>query len=186
MAGKGAPMALRASRLFDGHACVDQPTVLVDEGRIVAVEQGPVDPPAPFDVVDLGDATMLPGLIDTHVHLGFDASPDPVARMIADDDGTLLLGMRLAARRSLAAGVTTVRDLGDRGYLALALRDWFSRAEVGPEILASGPPVTVTGGHCHFMGGAADDEGELRKGVRARGQDFGADLRPAEDRKSVV
>jgi imidazolonepropionase-like amidohydrolase len=88
---------------------------------------------------------------------------------MADDDAALVLRMRLAARRALAAGVTTVRDLGDRGYLGVALRDWFrAGAEAGPEILAAGPPITVSGGHCHFMGGVADGELEVRRGVRAR------------------
>lgn len=164
-------LALRGARLFDGEgaAVVEQPLVLVDGGRIAAVEAGAVEPPAGAEVVDLGDLTLMPGLVDTHVHLGFDASFDPVGRMMADDDHALLLRMRLAARQNLVAGVTTVRDLGDRAYLAVALRNWFRESkELGPEILASGPPITVTGGHCHFMGGQADDEAELRRGVRVR------------------
>lgn len=111
----------------------------------------------------------MPGLVDTHVHLGFDGGLDPVGAMMAADDHALLLSMRLAARQNLAAGVTTVRDLGDRSYLAVALRNLFREGqELGPEILTSGPPITVTGGHCHFMGGQADDEAELRRGVRTR------------------
>ncbi len=164
-------LALRAARLFDGEngALVEQPLVLVDGGRIAAVDTGPVEPPAGAEIVDLGDVTLMPGLIDTHVHLGFDASLDPVGRMMADDDHTLLLRMRLAARQHLAAGVTTVRDLGDRSHLGVTLRDWLRQnQELGPEILASGPPLTVTGGHCHFMGGEADDAAELRRGVRTR------------------
>ncbi|MBW3557022.1 MAG: amidohydrolase family protein [Actinobacteria bacterium] len=164
-------LALRATRLFDGESAtlVQRPLVLIDSGRIVAVDAGAGEPPAGAEVVELGDVTLIPGLVDTHVHLGFDASADPVARMRADDDGALLLRMRLAAQQHLVAGVTTVRDLGDRGYLAVTLRDWFREGhEVGPEVLASGPPLTVTGGHCHFMGGQADDEAELRRGVRTR------------------
>lgn len=164
-------LALRAARLFDGQSgdLVERPLVLIDGGRVSAVERGAVEPPAGAEVVDLGEVTLMPGLVDTHVHLAFDASADPVARMRADDDAALLLRMRLAARQHLVAGVTTVRDLGDRGYLAVSLRDWFREGhELGPEILASGPPLTVTGGHCHFMGGQADDEAELRRGVRIR------------------
>jgi imidazolonepropionase-like amidohydrolase len=119
-------------------------------------------------VVDLGDVTLLPGLIDAHVHLGFDAGRDPVAQMRSDSDATLLLRMRLAARRALAAGITTLRDLGDRNYLGLTLRDWFRQGpELGPAIIAAGPPITVTGGHCYFMGGEADGELEVRRAVRA-------------------
>lgn len=164
-------LAIRAARLFDGvnDALVQRPLVLVEEGAIVAIESGGVEPPDAAEIVDLGDATLVPGLIDVHVHLGFDAGEDPVAQMLADDDATLLLRMRQAAQRALAAGITTVRDLGDRNFLGLALRDWYrSGAEVGPEIVVAGPPVTVTGGHCYFMGGEADGELEVRRGVRLR------------------
>jgi imidazolonepropionase-like amidohydrolase len=84
-------------------------------------------PDEPGDaLLDFGDATLLPGLIDAHQHLAFDATVDPVAQPDLDDDATLLLRMRLAAQRALAVGVTTIRDLGDRNYLSLALRDWFA------------------------------------------------------------
>jgi imidazolonepropionase-like amidohydrolase len=133
------------------------------------VEQGNVQPPAGYELRDLGEVTLLPGLIDVHVHLGFDASPDPVAQMQADDDLTLLLRMRHFAHAALRGGVTTVRDLGDRNFLAVTLREWFRQnAEPGPEILAAGPPITPTGGHCHFMNGEADGELEVRRGVRLR------------------
>lgn len=164
-------LALRADRLFDGVSAtlLERPLVLIDGGTIVAVESGDVAPPVDAEVVDLGDVTLMPGLIDGHVHLGFNAQSNAVAQMNADDDATLLLRMRLHARQMLAAGITTARDLGDRGYLGTALRDWFaSGAEPGPELLVSGPPVTVTGGHCHFMGGEADGELEVRRGVRER------------------
>jgi imidazolonepropionase-like amidohydrolase len=164
-------LALRAARLFDGtrETLVERPLVTIDEGRIVSIESGAVQPPAGAEVVDLGDVTIMPGLIDVHVHLGFDAGDDPVARMIADDDGALLLRMRLAARVALKAGITTVRDLGDRNFLGITLRDWFrSGAEQGPEVLAAGPPITVTGGHCYFMNGEADGEQGVRVAVRER------------------
>jgi imidazolonepropionase-like amidohydrolase len=143
---------------------------MVEDCRLTAVEHGGVAPPADVEVVDLGrDATLLPGLIDAHVHLGFDASRDPVRQMQADSDATLLLRMRVAAQRALAAGITTVRDLGDRNFLGAALRDWFrTGSELGPDIIAAGPPVTVTGGHCWFMGGEVDGELEIRRAVRAR------------------
>src|SRR5690348_4500471 len=139
-------LVLRAARLFDGTRVVQQPLVMLDNGRIAAVEPETREAPPDAEVVDLGDTTLLPGLIDAHVHLGFDASKEPVAQMLSDSDATLLLRMRLAARRALAAGITTVRDLGDRNYLALTLRDWFRQAaELGPAIVAAGPPITVTG-----------------------------------------
>jgi imidazolonepropionase-like amidohydrolase len=164
-------LALRAARLFDGESAevIERPLLLIEDGRITAVEKGGVQPPAGAEVLDLGDVTLLPGLIDVHVHLGFDASPDPVAQMKADDDLTLLLRMRHFAQQAMLGGVTTVRDLGDRNFLAINLREWFRQnAEPGPEILAAGPPVTPTGGHCHFMNGEADGELDVRRGVRLR------------------
>jgi imidazolonepropionase-like amidohydrolase len=169
--GAESMQVLRAARLFDGVSSrsIEHALVFVDGGVITAVEGG-TQPPEDAEVLDLGNVTLLPGLIDTHVHLGFDAGPDPVANMLADDDTTLILRMRHAAARALAAGITTVRDLGDRRYLGIVLRDWFraGRVEPGPEILTAGPPITVTGGHCHFMGGEADGELEVRRAVRAR------------------
>jgi len=80
--------------------------------------------------------------------------------------------MAEAARRALHAGVTTVRDLGDRGYLALDLRDTGPAGRAGPlpAIVAAGPPITTPGGHCHFLGGAASGERGLRAAVRERAE----------------
>ena len=80
-------LAIRAGRLFDGVEArpVVRPVVLVDAGRITAVLPD-AEPPTGAEVVDLGDATLLPGLIDAHVHLVFDASPDPVGHLAAMDD----------------------------------------------------------------------------------------------------
>jgi hypothetical protein len=83
--------------------------------------QGRGSPPLGVEMVDLGGATLLPGLIDAHV--AFNASPDPVGRFAMATDDEVLDGMRAAARRRLAAGITTVRDLVDRSYLGLRLRD---------------------------------------------------------------
>ena len=105
----------------------------------------------------------------------FDASADPVTHLADVDDATLLLRTRAAALRALAGGVTTIRDLGDRNYVSLTLRDWFrSGAEVGPEVLTAGPPLTTPGGYCWFLGGEADGEEGIRQAVRehaARGVD---------------
>jgi imidazolonepropionase-like amidohydrolase len=170
-------LAIRAGRLFDGvgTALVERPCVLVESGRIVAVLAGGV-PPAGATVVDLGAATLLPGLIDAHVHLVFDAGTDVVGQLAIRSDDELLDRMRAAARATLAAGVTTVRDLGDRGYLAVRLRDELARRPVaGPQVLAAGPPITTSRGHCWFLGGEADGVDGVRAAVRARAE-RGADV----------
>jgi imidazolonepropionase-like amidohydrolase len=77
-------------------------------------------------LVELGDATLLPGLIDAHVHLAFDPGGDVSEHMHADDQATLTARMRQHALQALRAGITTVRYLGDRDYLALAVRDEYA------------------------------------------------------------
>ncbi|MET9879133.1 amidohydrolase family protein [Actinacidiphila glaucinigra] len=122
------------------------------------------------EVIDLGPQTcLLPGLIDSHIHLAFDASANPVASLTATGDDDLLAHMRAAAQSALQAGITTVRDLGDRNYLSLQLvQEFADRPESGPEILAAGPPLTTPGGHCHFFGGEVEGTEALRGAVRER------------------
>jgi imidazolonepropionase-like amidohydrolase len=149
-------LAIRSARLFDGVA--DQlrprPLVLVDQGRIVDVDVTGADPPEGTELVDLGQATLLPGLIDSHTHLVLDASNDPVGHLAGTDDDALLEQCRARARAALAAGITTLRDLGDRRFITLRLREELAaHPEQGPQLLVSGPPVTTPGGHCWFSAG---------------------------------
>ncbi len=164
----------RAAALFDGvsSALLAAPSVVVADGSITAVH-GPAEPvPSGASVIDLPGLTLMPGLIDTHVHLCFDATVDPVGHLAQADDDTLRRQMAAAARRALRAGVTTVRDLGDRGYSALDLRDRGTGPGAGPlpTIVAAGPPITTPGGHCHFLGGAASGDAGLRAAVRERAE----------------
>src|SRR5688572_26224330 len=97
--------ALRAGGLFDGRAALGPGMVLIENGRIKDVDTTGAQPPTGARVVDYGpDAWILPGLIDTHVHLAFDASKDPVSRLGDLDDESVLAGMRLAVGRALDAG----------------------------------------------------------------------------------
>jgi imidazolonepropionase-like amidohydrolase len=142
--------ALRAAWLFDGtgSALSPDPVVVLDGTTIRAVSSGGSVPDGAA-VVDFGGATLLPGLIDTHVHLAFDAGADPVGTLARRSDAEAVQAMIRAARSALRGGVTTVRDLGDRHYLSLGLR---GRPGL-PTVLTAGPPITTPGGHCHFLGG---------------------------------
>ncbi|GAA0583798.1 amidohydrolase family protein [Kribbella sandramycini] len=161
-----AATAIRAARMFDGTNLHGPSTVVIDDGRIIGVDTSPAPVVA---VVDLGDACLLPGLVDAHQHLAFDATADAVRIAAEATDAKLLSVMRSAAQRALHAGVTTVRDLGDRGFLTLTLRELLAKTPGrGPEILAAGPPITTPGGHCHFLGGAATGREELRAAVQER------------------
>ncbi|MEV7090151.1 amidohydrolase family protein [Streptomyces sp. NPDC093085] len=111
--------------------------------------------------------TVLPGLIDAHVHLAFDGGPDPVSTLQDSTDDALFENMRRRGEQLLHSGVTTVRDLGDRNGLALRLASEISdRRTAGPRIVSAGTPVTTIGGHCHFLGGEVSGEAETRDLVR--------------------
>ncbi|MFD6468969.1 amidohydrolase family protein [Streptomyces goshikiensis] len=112
------------------------------------------------------DGTVLPGLIDAHVHLLFDGSPDPVQALESTDE-VLFEEMRRRAGLLLDSGVTTARDLGDRNGLALRLAAAISEGSTqGPRIVSAGTPATTMGGHCHFLGGEVSGEGQVRDLVR--------------------
>ena len=155
---------LRAAWLFDGTgpALIPDPIVVIEGGVIRDVRSGGQIPATAESgtVIDLPGATLLPGLVDTHVHLAFDASADPVGNLGRRRDDEVVAAMADAGRAALRGGVTTIRDLGDHCYLSLGLR---GRADL-PTIVAAGPPITTPGGHCHYLGGAAAPTSE---GVRA-------------------
>jgi len=170
--GRHGLTALRAAWLFDGvsSTLVPGPLVVLDGTFILGVSSGG-SVPAGAAVADLAGATLLPGLIDTHVHLAFDASAGPVGSLARRGDDEVTESMVCAGRTALRGGVTTVRDLGDRGYLSLGLRG----QDGLPAIIAAGPPITTPGGHCHFLGGATPPTPDgMRVAVRdhvARGVD---------------
>ena len=154
----GDRWAVRASRLYDGRRVREGVTVLVEDGVVLEVGPGIL---GEFPVLDLDDdVTLLPGLVDTHAHLCLDASTDVVAGM-AVDDATLLARMTDAADRMLRAGITTVRDLGDRSFLA-------TEVDTPMTVLAAGPPLTTPGGHCWFLGGEVDGRDAMLKAVQER------------------
>lgn len=164
--------ALRAPVVFDGTAFIPGgATVIIDADTIFAVES--YDHPVPVACpVTTYDGTLLPGLVDVHVHLISDAGLGSLERAGGQPDDELDATIRRSLRAQAAAGVTTVRDLGDTRYRAVAFRD---RDEPGaPRIVAAGPPMTVPQGHCHYLGCCVDGPDEIRAAVgehAARGVD---------------
>ena len=153
--------------LWDGVA--DRPAegrfrVRVEQGRIAAIDPEPESAGQPdHEAIDLGGLTLMPGLIDAHVHLGLDPkikTPDEQLAVPEEDRRVRAIGR---ARAMAEAGITTARDLGGGDYLELDLRDGIAEGRVpGPRVLCAGQPLTRPEGHCHFWGGGAATPEEAR------------------------
>jgi imidazolonepropionase-like amidohydrolase len=159
---------LHATRIFDGESLLDSPhEVHVEEGRITAVL--PSRGTGENVSTDLEEATLLPGLVDAHVHLSFDASPDVGALARADTSSTAALRSAMNARRHLAAGVSAVRDLGSPQGIVIDVARAVGTPllPTAPTIVAAGQVLTITGGHGYFMGREVDGPEAVRRGARA-------------------
>lgn len=164
--------AIRCACVFDGEWFTSGPaTVFVDGGSITGIELGHPAVADAVELIDLGDVTVLPGLIDTHVHLVADSGPRALDLVEGYSDGEIDAVITRSLAAQLAGGVTTVRDLGDRRFVAVDRRDaqrvrrsW----PVEPTILASGPPLTVPRGHCWYLGGEVDGPVEIENAVAER------------------
>jgi imidazolonepropionase-like amidohydrolase len=122
-------------------------TIVVENGRIVRMESGHAPPPAGAILIDLKDKTVLPGLVDMHVHLEFEPGTDFRDEAVVTDDYLALVGAKNALL-TVKAGFTTVRDLGSAPRGGFALRDATAKGVIpGPRIIASGPALSIVGGH---------------------------------------
>jgi imidazolonepropionase-like amidohydrolase len=141
--------------------------IVIDADKIKQIVPSAEAPASGVDVtIDLPDATLLPGLIDMHTHLTFDLNSLGYSGLGISTAREALHGAR-NAKRTLEAGFTTVRNLGAFDYSDIALRDAINDGDViGPRIVASGPALGITGGHCdenllppafHFQGGGVAD-----------------------------
>jgi imidazolonepropionase-like amidohydrolase len=158
----------RADVAFDGERELPGGAlVLVDGELIVGVEPAMAAAPDDCHVTDVSGGTLLPGLIDAHVHLCADSGPralDQLPELSASELGNTI-SHSLSAH--LLSGVTAVRDLGDIDWAVVDRRD---TGPGQPHVVASGPPITSVGGHCANMGGEADGHDGLRRAVRQRAE----------------
>lgn len=135
-----------------GRVLTEQTVVVVD-GRVTAIRAGYAAPAAGERVVDLRDAFVLPGLIDSHVHLTHEQNPNGRLDQVTRSDATQAMVGAGFALRTLRAGFTTVADLGGSNEAVFALRDAVRRGDVpGPRIIAAGRAVSVHGGHGDING----------------------------------
>ncbi len=141
---------IHAGRILDvktGNVLTNQ-SIMIEGDKIVSVGAAPAKSMAEVETIDLPNATVMPGLIDVHTHLTFDPKNLGYESLGISVPREALVGAR-NARVTLQAGFTTVRNVGASGYSDIALRDAIDAGDVpGPRILASGPALGITGGHC--------------------------------------
>ncbi len=190
--GKGV-VVLKAAHLIDGtgKAEIQNGVVVVTDNMITAVgAAGQIQIPAGAKVIDLGDATLMPGFIDAHTHiigriLGDPAGTDAVVKDY--DSFAAILGTR-NANNVLLAGFTTIRNVGASNFDDMALRKAINEGWItGPRIMAAGHAIGITGGHCDengfkpglldggIKGGVANGPEEVRAAVRYQVK-YGADV----------
>jgi imidazolonepropionase-like amidohydrolase len=143
-------VAIHAGHVLDvksGKLLLDQ-MIVIDDGKIASVgASAETKVPAGATVIELANATVLPGLIDAHTHLTGDPNFGYEQLGISLPRETLIGAKN--ARITLQAGFTTVRNVAASGYTDVALRDAINAGDVpGPRMLVSGPPLSITGGHC--------------------------------------
>jgi imidazolonepropionase-like amidohydrolase len=165
------PLVLRAPRLLDGTGtpAVTDAALLVEGGRIgyAGPAAGLPEDAGRLPSLEFPGATLLPGLVDAHVHLVASGDPD-LAAGLPKTEAERMLAAVVNARRNLDRGVTLVRDLGAPGAEAvLAGRAVEEGALAGPRVVAAGPAVTMTGGHIPYLGRVTDGVDAMRAAVRA-------------------
>lgn len=160
--------AFLTSKLFDGTIANyrDNTALLIEEQQIIGLVPHS-EVPSEYEKLDLGSLTILPGLIDCHVHLVWNGSHDPNAIMQRESDEKTAVRALVHAFEELMHGIITVRDVGGLYKVVLAVRDAIREGVfTGPRILAAGMPIQMTGGHARNLGLEVDGPYEARKGVR--------------------
>jgi imidazolonepropionase-like amidohydrolase len=155
-----AATLVHAGRLLDVESgkVLERRTIVIEGERVTAIAEGFRQPAEGDTVVDLSSLTVLPGLIDLHTHLTGESSRTSYLDRYQENGPTVALKGALYARRTLEAGFTTVRDLGDSFDASIALRDAIARGWVpGPRIFTSGKSLATTGGHADPSNGLRDD-----------------------------
>jgi imidazolonepropionase-like amidohydrolase len=162
-----AATLIHAGRVIDGLAnqAMSERTIVIDGGRIVAIESGYRAPSVGDRVVDLKNSTLMPGLMDMHVHITSEYSRTSELDRFKKDGPDIALDGAMFAERTLQAGFTTVRDLGDGFRASLALRNAINAGKLaGPRIFAAGKSIATTGGHADPTNGWADHLGGANVG----------------------
>ena len=154
-------IVIQAGQLLDkpGSAPKGPSTIIVKNGKIVEIQSGYNQGPDGATIIDLKDQFVLPGLIDSHVHLDSDAGGNAgLVESITSSDAQTAFRAAMNAKKTLMAGFTTVRNLGDETGATLALRDAIAAGEqAGPRIIDAGRSISTTSGHMDGKNGISED-----------------------------
>ena len=169
----GEVTTLTNVKIWDGIDWSTADSLVMDGDKITALGNGLGQENAQGVVMDCAGATLVPGLIDAHVHMELNPenrkAPAQTSESVAPE-------MAVRAEAMVKAGITTARDLGGGKWLELTLRDQITAGELlGPRLLCSGQPITTPEGHCHFWGGGCSNLEEALE-VIARQDRRGVDL----------
>ena len=154
--------------VFDGKGnLLENHGVLVDGERISRIAPIGEFEGYSSEKIDTSGGTLLPGLIDCHVHLVYCGEADPKTSLLKLGPGQIVMNAFENAQKTIRSGITAIRDLGGRDYLEFAVRDACnSDRQLGPTIMAAGKMICMTGGHGNVFGRIADGPDEVLKAVR--------------------
>ena len=164
-------VTIRSVRVIDGTGqTTERATVIIRGSTIAAIgSDRDLAPPRGTCKIDGRGLTLLPGLIDCHVHLCLGAEPDVVDAIAKEPPALTLLKSSQAARRTLEAGFTTVRDVGSRDHSIFTLQRAIDEGLIpGPRIVAAGQAICMIGGHARFIGQEVEGAEQVRSVVRAQ------------------
>ena len=160
---------MKAGKLIDGKGgTIENAALLMDGDRITALgRQADIQPAEGVEVIEAGDKTIMPGLVDAHVHLVNSGSPLSATELrSASDDDMMILSVKNALL-AIISGVTTIRDLGGKGFITVAIRDAIAKGVIpGPRVISCAAALTITGGQAHFKSMEVDTLDEMKKAVR--------------------
>ena len=148
---------------------LEHASVLVEGERIVKVAGRNINIPKDAQKIPMDGQMLLPGFIDSHIHICFDCSPDPIASALSESQTMTTLKAANSARQTLLAGVTSVRDMGGKDGIDLGIRQAINSGLIpGPRMIVSGQLICMTGGHGWQMGLEANGVDEVRKAARGQ------------------
>ncbi len=149
---------------------LEEHAVVVENGRIASVlpQASLADTcDETYELFDLGDVSLLPGLVDAHCHMHCSATEDAQELIVSEDTDRFLMRSTNAMRHALMAGTTTVRDLGAKNEVTFPIKEAIEAGAIpGPRLICSGTPITLTAGHCWFFGTEADTTEEVLVALR--------------------